>query len=231
MNKPKIAVFDSGVGGLSVLNHLKTTLPHASFLYWSDPEYFPYGTKKEEDLIARVSALLPAHCRLHQPDILVVACNTVSTHALDKLRSLISIPIIGTVPAIKPAAQLSRSKVIGLLATEATIKSPYTDRLIAEFAAHCEWVKVGSAKLVTLAEQKIKREPVDLEVVKRELLPLFVHPDLDTVVLACTHFPHLKQEFTECSPRDMLWIDSGEAIARRVLSFFSPEGKITTPLS
>ncbi|MBI2603035.1 MAG: glutamate racemase [Deltaproteobacteria bacterium] len=222
MSVPKIAVFDSGVGGLSILDHLQRSFPHASFLYWSDPECFPYGIKTEQAIVQRVSTLLPNLCRHHQPDILVVACNTVSTHALDRLRTLISIPIVGTVPAIKPAAERSKSKVLGLLATEATIRSSYTEKLISEFASDCVWVKVGSAKLVTCAEKKLKNEPIEMDIIHTELEPFFTNPKLDTVVLACTHFPHLKQEFTRISPRDIFWIDSGEAIARRVRSFFSP---------
>lgn len=166
----------------------------------------------------RVDHALKTLIRRIAPDIVVVACNTASTLILPRIRSHFSNPVVGVVPAIKPAAQLTESKVIGLLATPGTVARDYTTQLIREFAADCQIVPVGSSELVHLAEQKLRGQNIDLDHLKTIVAPLFEEPELDTIVLACTHFPLLSQELHAVASRQVHWVDSGNAIARRVKS-------------
>jgi glutamate racemase len=214
---PRILVFDSGVGGLSILAEIRQRLPACQFIYASDNAAFPYGVKSEAELVARVDQVLHALLARHPADILVMACNTASTLTLPHIRSRFSQPIVGVVPAIKPAAARSRSKVIGLLATPATIARPYTQALIDEHAAQCQVIRVGSSDLVRMAEACLRGQTPDPEALAHILAP-FKAPEaqkLDTLVLACTHFPLLRQFLAPLLPGVDL-VDSGEAIARRV---------------
>ena len=214
-----ILVFDSGVGALSIIAEIKAHIPQCSITYASDTAYFPYGDKAEPELIGRVDVVLKqleAHC---QPDIIVVACNSASTVALPKIRDHIHIPTVGAVPAIKPAAQVSQSRVIGLLATPGTVQRAYTRDLIQEFASDCQVIPVGSSELVKQAERKLRGEKIDENEIRQVVDSLFGQNkghEIDTVVLACTHFPLIKAELIAAAPKDLQWIDSGEAIARRV---------------
>jgi len=212
----RILVFDSGVGGLSILQALQQTLPASQYIYASDNQAFPYGTKSAEFLIERVHKVLQALIKKCQPDIIVVACNTASTLVLPHIRQNFSIPIVGVVPAIKPAALQSKTKVIGLLGTPGTVARPYTKNLIGEFASDCEVVCSGSAELVAIAEQALRGTLPGAEELSGILKPLFDNEQLDTIILACTHFPLIKEQLISASPRSVNWIDSGEAIARRV---------------
>lgn len=217
----KILVFDSGVGGLSILQALQQALPACEYIYASDNEAFPYGTKNAKFLIERVHCVLQTLIEKNQPDLIVVACNTASTLVLPSIRQHFSIPIVGVVPAIKPAAMQSKTKIIGLLGTPGTVARTYTKDLINQFADDCEVISVGSAELVTLAEQALRGEPAPLETLSEILKPLFDNKQLDTIVLACTHFPLMKKQLLGASPRPVNWVDSGEAIARRVSSLLA----------
>ncbi len=221
---PTILVFDSGVGGLSVLEETRRRLPHCRYHYACDNAAFPYGDKSEDELVARVDAVLRALIARIHPDIVVIACNTASTVALPRIRSHFDKPVVGVVPAIKPAAQLSRSRVIGLVATPGT---PTPSGLWT--AGDCEIVRVGSTRLVHIAEAKLRGETPDPAELAEILAPVFDHPRLDTVVLACTHFPLLRDELIQAAPRELQWVDSGEAIARRVASFTGEAPAGTTP--
>ncbi len=216
---PKVLVFDSGVGGLSILAEVRARLPWCSYIYACDNQAFPYGTKGEEELVARVDAVLKGLIAAVDPDIVVIACNTASTVALPHIRSHFAKPVVGVVPAIKPAALLSKTRVIGLLATPATVHRPYTQWLIDEFAPDCTVIRVGSAELVAIAEAKLRGHPPDPRVLAEIIAPLFANPHTDALVLACTHFPLLRGELEAAAPRPVHWVDSGEAIARRVASF------------
>nr|AAD21556.1 glutamate racemase [Zymomonas mobilis subsp. mobilis ZM4 = ATCC 31821] len=202
MSRP-ILFFNSGVGGLSVLAAVKKALPEAPILYVADNGGFPYGTKSEEEIATRVPALLGRLVERYDPALLVIACNTASTIALPFIRSALQIPVVGTVPAIKPAALLSKSHVFGVLGTEATIRQPYVDHLSEEFASDCTVIRQGSANLVTLAEAKLRGEKSDLALYRAELDRLLQQPEgdrIDVVVLACTHFPLVKEELEAVSP-------------------------------
>ena len=215
---PKILVFDSGVGGLSVLAALRERLPGCDFVFACDNAAFPYGTKSEAELMARVDRVVRQLIHHLSPDLLVIACNSASTIALPRLRAQLRQPVVGVVPAIKPAAQISATKVIGLLGTPATVRRGYTRQLIADFAAHCQVISLGSAALVEIAEQALRGVPPDPDELREILAPLFEVELLDTLVLACTHFPLLTAELNAVAPRPLHWIDSGAAVARRVAS-------------
>ena len=213
-----ILFFDSGVGGLSVLEPTLKLLPNAPIVYAADSAGFPYGKRSEAEIASRVPALLGRLVERFHPRLAVIACNTASTIALDHVRSALDVPVVGTVPAIKPAAEMSKSRVIGVLGTEATVRQPYVDDLAARFAADCTIVRHGSPELVELAEAKLAGVEVGIDAVRSAAAPMFDAPKgatIDTVVLACTHFPLLKDELNAAFP-DVNYVDGGEGIARRI---------------
>lgn len=219
--------FDSGVGGLSVLAPTRALLPHAPVVYAADNAGFPYGTRSEAEIAARVPALLGRLVERYHPRLVVIACNTASTIALPAVRAALDLPVVGTVPAIKPAAALSKTRVIGVLGTEATVRQPYIDRLAQEFAADCTVLRHGSARLVELAEAKLRGEATELAEYAEALDGLLRQPggsDVDVVVLACTHFPLVEDELKAVSPRPIVFVHGGEGIARRVAHLTQGQG-------
>lgn len=222
----RVLVFDSGVGGLSVFDAIAASGYALELDYAADNAWLPYGLKSDEDLRARVPALLTRLVEQWAPACVVVACNTASTIALDQTRAALSVPVVGVVPPIKPAAAQTKTGVIGLLATPATVRRPYTNDLIAKFAVDKIVVRFGSAALVEAAEQKLRGEPFDSAAITEAMSGLFGAPggaDMDVVALACTHFPLLAQELSAAAPRDCVWLDSGAAIARRVADVISAQ--------
>ncbi|TKI03420.1 glutamate racemase [Martelella alba] len=214
--QPTILIFDSGVGGLSIYNEVRELLPDPHYIYAFDNEAFPYGEKPEAFIIERVVEIVAAVQSRHPLDMVIVACNTASTISLPALRERFSCPIVGVVPAIKPAAKLTRNGIVGLLATRATVQRSYTHDLIAKFAGDCRIITLGSAELVELAEAKLHGESIDLPVLQKVLRPwLRLAEPPDTVVLGCTHFPLLAQELKAVLPDGTRLVDSGEAIAKR----------------
>ncbi|MEO7827349.1 MAG: glutamate racemase, partial [Allosphingosinicella sp.] len=213
-----LLIFDSGVGGLSVLGAIRALMPAAPLVYAADSAGYPYGTKRPAEIEARVPALLGRLAERYDPELIVIACNTASTIALDAVRAALDLPVVGTVPAIKPAAELSATRTIGVLGTEATVRQPYVDRLSAEFAADCIVIRHGSAELVDAAEAKLRGKAVDPGACRRALDGLFDQPGgdrIDTIVLACTHFPLVAEELAAAAPRPVRFVDGKEGIARR----------------
>jgi len=201
-----VLVFDSGVGGLSVAAEIRAHLPKAYLSYVADDEFRPYGSKTEAQLQARLPGLL-------------ATCNTASTTALPSIRAAVNIPVIGVVPAIKPAAEFSKTRAIGVLGTPGTVRRKYVDNLIKDFAPQCHVLLQGSTRLVAEAEKKLAGQAVDMDVIRAEIAPLFagrIGMDVDAVVLACTHFPLLRDELRAAVKQSVNWIDSGAAIARRL---------------
>ncbi|MGI9276331.1 MAG: glutamate racemase [Endozoicomonas sp.] len=212
-----IVIFDSGVGGLSIYQEVKRRLPGLDVVYCSDNEGFPYGPKPESEVVDRTVHCLSRLAEQYHPSLAIIACNTASTISLPRARQTLKIPIVGVVPAIKPAGERSTNRCIGLLATPGTVEREYTHQLIRDFARDCEVISVGSSRLVQLAENHLRGvrvEPGELE----EIIAPFFAGDRwpDSIVLGCTHFPLLKDELQAVSPVPIQWIDSGEAIARRV---------------
>lgn len=221
-----ILFFDSGVGGLSILEPTRKLLPDAPIVYAADSAFYPYGTRSEAEISARVPALLGRLVERYRPRIAVIACNTAATIALSVVRAALDIPVVGTVPAVKPAALASKSRVIGVLGTRATVRQPYVDRLVQEFGADCTVLRHGSAELVDYAEAKLRGQPLDEDVPRGALEGLLSQEGgdrMDIVVLACTHFPLVEAELAAASPRHLTFMHGGEGIARRIA--FLTEGQ------
>ena len=210
--------FDSGVGGLSVLEPTRGLISTAPIVYVADSAGYPYGSKSDAELAERLPTLLVRLVEQYRPRLVVIACNTASTIALDHVRAALDIPVVGTVPAIKPAAELSRTRVIGVLGTEATVRQPYVDDLAARFAADCIVIRHGSPELVAIAEAKLAGEVIKPEAVAAAIRPMIDQlrgGEIDTVVLACTHFPLLSEELGAAMP-GVTFVDGGRGIARRI---------------
>ena len=213
---PTVLVFDSGIGGLSIYNEIHNKIPHLHYIYAFDNEMFPYGDKSSEFLIKRVSQIIDTIIKTYSIDLVVIACNTASTICLPSLRSKFSFPIVGVVPAIKPASKITKNKCIGLLATKATIQRAYTSNLIQEFAPDCDVKLLGLSELAHIAENKLQGIAVDMQQLEKLLQPwLNLSTVPDTIVLGCTHYPFIKDELRILFP-NTTFIDSGYAIASRV---------------
>jgi glutamate racemase len=232
MRSPAILVFDSGVGGLTVFREIARARPDARLTYVADDALFPYGKVPEEQLVARVTALIGDLIAVHAPDLVVIACNTASVQVLPALRERFSVPFVGTVPAIKPACAASQSKRVSVLGTEATVAREYTHALIRNFGQGCDLTLVGSARLAGFAEAALSGRAVDDDDIRAEIAPCFVEDGAertDTVVLACTHYPLLLDRFERLAPWPVRWIDPAPAIARRVVELVGPRTEAPTP--
>ncbi|MDU5499828.1 MAG: glutamate racemase [Enterobacter sp.] len=223
--RPTVLVFDSGVGGLSVYDEIRHLLPDLHYIYAFDNVAFPYGEKSEDFIV------VTAVQKCYPLALAVIACNTASTVSLPALREKFQFPVVGVVPAIKPAARLTANGIVGLLATRGTVKRPYTRELIDRFANECQIAMLGSAELVEMAEAKLHGKAVSLDELRRILRPWLRMPEPpDTVVLGCTHFPLLHEELLEVLPEGTRLVDSGAAIARRtawLLEHEAPDAKST----
>ncbi len=214
-----ILLFDSGVGGLSVLAEVRKLLPEAPIIYAADNAGLPYGGKTEAEIAARVCGLLGRMAERYHPRLICIACNTASTIALAMVRDVLAVPIVGTVPAIKPAALMTKTGVIGLLGTKATIRQAYVDRLEAEFASDKRLLRFAAPELVMAAEAKLRGQAVDPAVIENAVQGLRSQSGgdaIDTVVLACTHFPLLLEELTYAFGADVSFVDGAQGIARRI---------------
>jgi glutamate racemase len=224
---PNILVFDSGLGGLTVLREVVRLRPDARYVYVGDDAFFPYGQRSEEAVIGRVVPLMGELIAAHAPDLVVIACNTASTMTLAPLRARYAVPFVGTVPAIKPACAASKTKRVSVLGTSATVRLEYTRALIRDFAQGCDVTLVGSAHLASLAEAALGGAEVSDAAILAEIAPCFVageRPDdrTDSIVLACTHYPLLLDRLQLLAPWPVDWIDPAPAIARRVVTLLGP---------
>jgi glutamate racemase len=222
MTAGPILFLDSGVGGLSVLREVAARLPQAPLVYCADSAGYPYGIKGETEVSARVAGLLGRLAERIRPSLIVIACNTASTIALGYVRPVLDVGVVGTVPAIKPAAEMSVTRVIGVLGTEATVRQPYVADLSARFAGDCTVLTHGSAPLVAAAEAKLRGEAVDPAIYAAALDGLLAQPEagrMDMVVLACTHFPLVADELAAAAhrmgARPLTFVDGAAGIARR----------------
>jgi glutamate racemase len=228
---PTILVFDSGLGGLTVLREIVGARPDAHYIYVADDAFFPYGHHGEDQIIARVVPLIGELIAAHAPDLVVIACNTASTLVMSHLRERYVVPFVGTVPAIKPACANSRTKRVSVLGTRGTVQREYTRALIRDFSQGCEVTLVGSADLASLAEAALSGEAVTDAAIAAELEPCFVGNNAgdsgrtDTVVLACTHYPLLMDRLVRLAPWPVDWIDPAPAIARRVSELLGLPGR------
>jgi glutamate racemase len=225
---PTILLFDSGLGGLTVLREVVGARPDAHYIYVADDAFFPYGHHGEDQIIARVVPLIGELIAAHTPDLVVIACNTASTLVMSHLRNKYTVPFVGTVPAIKPACANSRTRRVSVLGTRGTVQREYTRALIRDFAQGCEVTLVGSADLASLAEADLNGNEVSDQAIFAELAPCFVGDGelarTDTIVLACTHYPLLMDRLVRLAPWPVDWIDPAPAIARRVADLLMPPG-------
>jgi glutamate racemase len=225
---PTILVFDSGLGGLTVLREIVAARPEAHYVYVADDAFFPYGHHSETEIIARVVPLIGELIDCHVPDLVVIACNTASTLVMSYLREAYKIPFVGTVPAIKPACARSRTRRVSVLGTKGTVQREYTRGLIRDFAQGCEVTLVGSRELASLAERALSGDDISDGDILAELAPCFVGEGdtsrTDTIVLACTHYPLLLDRFKKLALWPVEWIDPAPAIARRVSDLLGPRG-------
>ncbi|SCB43591.1 glutamate racemase [Rhizobium multihospitium] len=217
-----ILVFDSGIGGLTVLREARVLMPERGFIYIADDAGFPYGGWEEQALKARIVDLFAKLLAQYDPEVCIIACNTAFTLVGADLRAAFpQMTFVGTVPAIKPAAERTRSGLVSVLATPGTVKRAYTRDLIQSFATQCHVRLVGSENLARLAEAYIRGDAVADEAVMTEIEQCFVDMDgrkTDIVVLACTHYPFMANIFRRLAPWPVDWIDPAEAIARRARS-------------
>ncbi|WP_342642465.1 glutamate racemase [Rhodoligotrophos ferricapiens] len=226
---PRILLFDSGTGGLTVARAVAEALPQAHLIYAADNGAFPYGAWEEGALIERILAVMSLLIAKSRPDLVVIACNTASTLAIWRLRERFpDIPFVGTVPAIKPAAALSKTGVIGVLATPGTVRREYTKALIDTYASHCTVILHGAHGLAALAEDKLYGKAPDRRQILREIRPVFRKRkgrQTDTVALGCTHYPLLLEELTAMAPWPVTFLDPAPAIARRVVQVLAERGR------
>ncbi|MFD0918099.1 glutamate racemase [Pseudahrensia aquimaris] len=212
-----ILVFDSGIGGLSVLREARILMPGHRFVYVADDAGFPYGDWEEKALQARMSGIFDDLVARYKPAMIIVACNTASTVILPLLREKFSFPIVGTVPAIKPAAEQTRSGQVSVLATPGTVQRDYTRGLIAQFASKVNVRLVGAERLAALAEDFVLTGKVDEAAVAKEIADCFIErlgARTDIVVLGCTHYPFLTNVMRRLAPWPVDWLNPAEAIAR-----------------
>jgi glutamate racemase len=232
MPRQRILVFDSGLGGLTVHAEVAKLLPEAEYAYVADDAAFPYGDLSAKACAARVVYVIGRAIDRFRPDICVIACNTASTVALPDLRATFQLPFVGTVPAVKPAAERSRTRTISILGTPGTVSREYTHDLIIQHAADCRVTLVGAGNLARLAEQHLRGEPVEDRDVLAEIEPCFREKDgvrTDAVALACTHYPLLLDVYRRIAPWEVAWIDPAPAIARRVAQVLPPPPSAPPP--
>jgi len=221
-----VLIFDSGIGGLSVLKEARILLPERRIVYVADDAGFPYGGQSEETLRQRLLDLFKRLISEYDPAAIIIACNTAFTLAGSDLRQAFPGQVfVGTVPAIKPAAEQTRSGLVSVLATPGTVRRAYTRDLIESFASRCHVRLVGSDNLAPLAEAALRGEGVSRQALEAEIRDCFVEKDgrrTDIVVLACTHYPFLANAFRKIAPWPVDWLDPAEAIARQARRVLPP---------
>lgn len=226
---PSALIFDSGLGGLTVVSAIQNRLPNIHLTYLADNQYFPYGKRSPIEVIERVVFLIEKAMTRFDPSTIVIACNTASTLTLDRLRNTFSdTQFVGVVPPIKPAGERSVNRSIALLATSVTSSGAYTEDLIEQFASDCTFITITDPRLAMLSEDKLYGRSIDMPLLKQILQPLLTNCDIDTVVLGCTHYPHLVPEMQSLIPRHMEWLNPAPGVAEHLLSLLSSQ---SSPLS
>ena len=228
-----ILVFDSGIGGLTVLREARIAMPERHFIYVGDDAGFPYGDWDEPSLVTRIVSLFDALLGSLSIELAIVACNTASTLIMPALRERFAIPFVGTVPAIKPACERTRSGLVSVLATPGTVDRPYTRQLVEDFGAGADVALLGSRHLARMAERWLHQRELDTGALRREIAPCFIERDgrrTDIVVLGCTHYPFLVNEMRKLAPWPVDWIEPAEAIAQRAATLLPGHGVSTSGL-
>ncbi len=213
MSSRPIGVFDSGVGGLSILHELRHLMPQEHCVFLADQAHVPYGEKTAEqlkDLACRITQfLLDQHCKL-----VVVACNTATCYAIETLRTKFTVPFVGTIPAVKPACEKTQNGVVAVLSTPATAQSPALHALIDTYGKNKKVLAIGCAGLEDAVETGSLHSSETLLLLKKYLAPA-QHAGADYIVLGCTHYPFLREKIQALVGPTIHLIDSGAAIARQ----------------
>ena len=213
------AFLDSGTGGIPYMLALKEKRPEARCVYLGDTGHFPYGQKSRDEVLECASKAIGLIVRKWNPRSLVIACNTISVTALDGLRKRFpQLPIIGTVPAIRLAAKLSKNRKIGLLATNATVSNPYNERLVKDFASDCQVFNRGDPELIDFIERKLFNATKEerLAAVK-PAIDFFREKGCDTIILGCTHFTHIASDMKEAAGNDVIVVDCREGVVNQAI--------------
>ncbi len=221
MNNQPIGVFDSGVGGLSILLEIQKLLPHETTLFVADQAYVPYGAKNREQLIDRVGRIMEFF-EEKEVKAVVAACNTATVYTIDEMRERFKFPIIGTVPVVKTIASLTKTGKTAVFSTPATAKSEYLQSLIKKFAHDVEVKCIGGSNLEELVEEGKTDTKETIEILKKHLQPL-VEDGVDAIALGCTHYPFLRDEIERIVGKRVEVVDSGGAVARRVKEVLTNE--------
>ena len=221
-----IGVFDSGVGGLSILDEALQQLPHHNYIYFADSANAPYGDKPPHWITER-SLQICRYLMEQDCSAIVVACNTATAEAIATIRSTLDIPIIGVEPGIKPAAMQSQNGIVGVLATEATLNSDKFNALLATLPEHCQFIKQAGAGLVPLIEAGLIETPEMQALLRSHLKPIQDH-GADTLVLGCTHYPFLKKMIRAVVGDSMTLIDTSDAVVRQLLRQMHQQGLIVS---
>lgn len=220
---PTVLFFDSGVGGLVYLEDFARRNPNISTEYLADGAFFPYGERPPREVEERVPACFDALPKDAAPDIAVLACNTASVVALQRLRGVVSFPVVGVVPAVKPAAAHTKSGHIAILSTNRTANDPYTRDLVRRFARYSRVTALGLPRLVELADRALCTESSLIHEIRTEVLPV-LPSSVDTVVLACTHFVRYRRSFQRVLGPYVTVVDSLDGVVRRIESLLDDRG-------
>lgn len=222
-----IGILDSGLGGLSVLNEVRKVLPNESIIYFGDSAWCPYGARHPEDIQRRVFAvtdfLVGQGCKL-----IIVACNSATIAAVEALRAAYPLPFVGMEPGVKPAAALTRTGTVGVLATEASIAGEKFHRLLTDHASGVTVITRPCPNFVQLVEAGELTGPRAWGIVEEEIQPL-IESGADVLVLGCTHYPFLRPLIAEVAGPDVSIIDTGEAVAQRVASLLPANSGSASP--
>lgn len=225
------AFLDSGTGGVPYLEYLQNAFPQSSCVYYADEENFPYGTKTSDEIIQCARNSVKKVISMYNPKVIVLACNTMTVTALEKLRKEFKVPFVGTVPAIKLAAKLSQNRCIGLLATEKTVAHDYTKKLIDDFASDCKVLFRADTKLIDFIEKKIQcifhdgklievkntATEEEIEAAIKPAIEFFLAKGADTIILGCTHFVHFAKQFEKLVAGKAIIVDSRDGVVRQSL--------------
>lgn len=210
--------FDSGIGGLPYLKYMREKAPYYCYKYIADSENFPYGVKSRDAILDIVLDIIGRFIKQENPSIIVIACNTASVIALEKLRNTYDIPFVGVVPAIKPAANISKKRRIGLFATNRTVNDAYTENLISSYANGCEVFRYADPDIVSFIETSFfdSDENTIMNSV-RPAVDYFIDKKVDNIILGCTHFLYLDKYFRKMIPSSISIIDSREGVSNQAL--------------
>jgi glutamate racemase len=219
-----IGIFDSGLGGLSIVSEVRSLMPAEDLIYFADSAYCPYGTRSPAEITSRCR-IIAAELIERDAKLLIVACNTACAVALTDLRARFSIPIVGLEPAVKPATKLTRSQRVAVLATPRTIASERLSNLIRNVADSVEVKKVAAPGLVEIVETGDVDGP-HAERMLRDLIEPLLAWGVDVIVLGCTHYPFLRRPIERLVGSEVHIVDSGEAIARRVRAVLTERDQV-----